>query len=334
MNNLQNKFNKFPNEFVNMLIFGQMNNPEHVLPVENKPNVFFTLLQMSRPINLLMIGYTFICFHFGLGSQLFSSFHFDTFFGHTLLLLTVLLTASAGNFINDYFDKKVDAVNKPNQISIDKKIKRRVVILAHVTTNFIALICAFTASKFLGSWMPIIITPLIIFLLTIYTPFLKKMYLIGNIAVSFCIALIPLWALWPEVIREGNWFVQSWTFVFTLFAFFISLTREIVKDIEDVEGDAVGNYQTVAVKSGIGVAKLLSLFSLLTTLIIASVAWLLYLNDVEHWVKQTYVALVLIPLVIAVLVLLLSKTKKWYSISSMTLKIVMLLGITFSLFLL
>ncbi len=334
MNNLQNKFNKFPNEFVNMLIFGQMNNPEHVLPVENKPNVFFTLLQMSRPINLLMIGYTFICFHFGLGSQLFSSFHFDTFFGHTLLLLTVLLTASAGNFINDYFDKKVDAVNKPNQISIDKKIKRRVVILAHVTTNFIALICAFTASKLLGSWMPIIITPLIIFLLTIYTPFLKKMYLIGNIAVSFCIALIPLWALWPEVIREGNWFVQSWTFVFTLFAFFISLTREIVKDIEDVDGDTVGNYQTVAVKSGIGVAKLLSLFSLLTTLIIASVAWLLYLNDVEHWVKQTYVALVLIPLVIAVLVLLLSKTKKWYSISSMTLKIVMLLGITFSLFLL
>lgn len=334
MNILNNKCDKFPNESVNMLIFEQMNAPETSLPSENKPNVFFTLFQMSRPINLLLIGYTFVCFHFGLGSQLHSTFHFDSFIGHIFLLLTILLTASAGNFINDYFDKKVDAVNKPNQISIDKKIKRRVVILAHIITNSIALICAFIASKLLQSWMPILITPFIIFLLAVYTPYLKKMYLVGNITVSFCIAIIPIWALWPEVIREGNWLVQSWTLVFTLFAFFISLTREIVKDIEDVEGDTVGNYQTVAVKSGLGVAKLLSLFSLLTTLIIASVAWLLYLNDVEHWVKQTYVALVLIPLVIAFLVLLLSKTKKWYSISSMTLKIVMFLGITFSLFLL
>jgi 4-hydroxybenzoate polyprenyltransferase len=316
-----------------MLIFEQMNAPDTSLPAENKPNVFFTLFQMSRPINLLLIGYTFICFHFGLGSRLHSTFQFDSFLGHGFLLLTILLTASAGNFINDYFDKKVDAVNKPNQISIDKKIKRRVVILAHVLTNLVALICAFAASKILHSWMPIVITPLIIFLLTIYTPYLKKMYLVGNIAVSFCIAIIPLWALWPEVIREANWLVQSWTFVFILFAFFISLTREIIKDIEDVEGDTVGNYQTVAVKSGIGVAKLLSLFSLLTTLFIAGVAWLLYLSSAQSWVKQIYVALIFIPLSAALIVLLFSRTKRGYSISSAALKIAMLFGITFSLFL-
>jgi 4-hydroxybenzoate polyprenyltransferase len=139
--------------------------------------------------------------------------------------------------------------------------------------------------------------------------------------------------LWPEVIREANWFVQSWTFVFILFAFFISLTREIIKDIEDVEGDTVGNYQTVAVKSGIGVAKLLSLFSLLTTLFIAGVAWLLYLSSAQSWVKQIYMALVFIPLSAALIVLLFSRTKRGYSISSTALKIAMLFGITFSLFL-
>ncbi|MFM7722359.1 MAG: UbiA family prenyltransferase, partial [Bacteroidota bacterium] len=133
-----------------------MNTQETSHPAENKPNVFFTLFQMSRPINLLLIGYTFVCFHFGLGSRLHSTFQFDSFLGHGFLLLTILLTASAGNFINDYFDKKVDAVNKPNQISIDKKIKRRVVILAHVLTNLVALICAFAASKILHSWMPIV----------------------------------------------------------------------------------------------------------------------------------------------------------------------------------
>jgi 4-hydroxybenzoate polyprenyltransferase len=300
---------------------------------KNKSSVLYTLFLMSRPINLLLIIYAFFCFRIGLGSKLQSEFNFMAQLGHYSLLLTILLTASAGNFINDYFDKKVDAINKPNLNTIDKNIKRRVVILAHITTNLFALLCAWGASYLLSSWMPLVITPLIIFILTIYTPFLKKRYVLGNIAVSLCIAIIPIWALWPEVIRISNSYVQSWVFVFMLFAFFISMTRELVKDIEDVDGDREGMYNTVAVKSGITVAKAMGLFTLFTTLLIAVFAWFLYLNEFQMWIKQTYLLIVLFPIAVSFFLLLLVKHKKGYSYASLALKITMFLGITFSLFL-
>lgn len=300
---------------------------------EQRPNALLSLLKMSRPLNLLLIVFTFLCFRFGFGSRLEFTFTFATFFGHVFLLLTILLTASAGNFINDYFDKKVDAINKPNLNSVDKGIKRRVVILAHILTNLVGLLCALAASVLLNSWMPIVITLVIIFVLTIYTPFLKKMYLTGNVAVATCIAILPIWALWPEVIRIDNWYVQSWTLVYVLFAFCISLTREIIKDIEDVEGDKLGNYQTIAVKSGVKVAKLLGLFSMAMTLFTAVFSWVIFMTNEQSSTQLLYLTLVVFPLLVSFLFLVFAKTKKGFTNASMALKIAMFLGIAFSLFL-
>ncbi|MFA9221751.1 MAG: UbiA family prenyltransferase, partial [Sediminibacterium sp.] len=184
------------------------------------------------------------------------------------MILTIVLITAGGNFINDYFDVRVDRINKPDAVYVETKVKRRVVILAHIVATTLGVLISFFVGKSMHSYLPFIAAIGISIALGLYTPFFKKRVLSGNLLVSLCIGVIPIWSVWPQL---SNLHIAFWTAVFAGFAFTLNFSREIVKDIEDAEGDAAENYKTLPVVMGTQTARIYALLFLFAALIIGGV---------------------------------------------------------------
>ncbi|MDP5075502.1 MAG: UbiA family prenyltransferase, partial [Flavobacteriales bacterium] len=186
---------------------------------------------MSRPNNLLMIVFAMFAFRFGFAHTIAPE-DFTQWMQFLGMMITIVLLTAGGNFINDYFDVRVDRINKPNAVYVETQVKRRVVILAHIVTTTLGILISFFVGKSMHSYLPFVVVIVVSIALGLYTPFFKKRVLSGNLLVSLCIGMIPLWSVWPHL---SNLHIGFWTLIFSVFAFSVNFSREIVKDIEDVD---------------------------------------------------------------------------------------------------
>ena len=160
------------------------------------------------------------------------------------LIISTLLIASGGYIINDYYDIKIDYVNKPDRVVIGKHIKRRQVLIIHSVFNFSGILLgAFV------SWWVMGINIIAAFMLWLYSNILKRLPLWGNLTVSF---LTGLSVLVVFIFYRKN---LDLILMYSIFAFFISLIREIVKDIEDIEGDEKFGCNTLPIAIGVPSTK-------------------------------------------------------------------------------
>ena len=182
-----------------------------------------------------------------------------------LLCLASLLIAAAGYVINDYFDLNIDQVNKPEKLVVDTVIKRRWAILWHWLLSFCGIIISFYISWKLNNWIIGLANSGCVFLLMLYSSTFKKKLLIGNFIISILTAwvlLVLFLAEWnlnnrmdgPVQVAMGRLF--KLTVVYSGFAFIVSLVREVIKDIEDMEGDARYGCHTMPIVWGVNVAKM------------------------------------------------------------------------------
>lgn len=183
------------------------------------------------------------------------------------ILVAVMLTA-AGNIINDYFDQKVDRINKPGKVIIGKLVKRRVAIILHQSLNIGAvLISVYLCMKY-AYWWPMVIPVVIATLLWWYSPYLKKKVWIGNAAIACCTAAVPYWAgifelhelrkSYLDMLVNGEAFftlLNILIYALALFAFLLTLIREAQKDMEDIPGDREGGYHTMPIKWGVAATR-------------------------------------------------------------------------------
>ncbi len=147
--------------------------------------------------------------------------------------------ASAGGMvINDYFDYDIDSVNKPFRPIPRGHITRRGALSFSVVLFGSALFCAL----FTNVWC-IVVGILAVILMVLYSWKLKRRLFIGNVAVAFLSALALLYG----GIATGSVELVS---ILALIAFFASVSREMAKDIEDIEGDRLGGSRTVPVIMG------------------------------------------------------------------------------------
>jgi 4-hydroxybenzoate polyprenyltransferase len=186
-----------------------------------------------------------------------------------LLSLATVMIAAAGYIINDYFDVNIDRINKPLQIIIGKTIKRREAMLAHITISGFAIVMAVFVSFKLGLWQYSLIYVACAFGLWFYSTEFKKQFLTGNIVVAFFVALVPfiaglfelhLTAEKYHVLRlppfEVNFkFIFDFIVGFSTLGFLINLIREIIKDIEDMDGDKTFGCQTLPITLGLETSK-------------------------------------------------------------------------------
>jgi 4-hydroxybenzoate polyprenyltransferase len=200
---------------------------------------FRGLFRISRPINLLMVGFAQLMAAYFLvetsnqGLPVFQDYNL-----YLLVFSTIIITA-AGYMINDYYDVKIDYVNRPHEVIVGKGIKRRMIIMLHSIFNFAGIGIGYFVAPRIG-----LINFIAAFLLWIYSNQLKRKPFIGNLTVAFLTGL--------SIYLVGFYYQKSELLVLTyaIFAFFLNLIREIIKDIEDRPGDRRHGCRTLPIVIG------------------------------------------------------------------------------------
>lgn len=210
-------------------------------------SVLRSFLLLTRFWNLLIIGVAQYC----TAVFLFSP---DTVFDTRLFLLTVstVLIAAGGYVINDYYDVKIDLINKPERVVVGKSITRRYALLIHTLLSLTGV-----GIGFLLSWKIGLVNAGCAFLLWLYSNALKRLSFIGN----FTVALLTGLSIFIVNVLYPPWSVL--TCIYALFAFFITLVREIIKDLEDLKGDDTFGCRTLPIVYGIRKTKMVNYFLLI-----------------------------------------------------------------------
>jgi len=229
-----------------------------------------------------------------------------------LLVLSSLLIAAAGYIINDYYDVKIDLINKPNRVIVGRILKRRVAMVAHTILNFTGI-----AIGFLLSWQIGVINFVTAVVLWLYSNQLKRIALLGNITVSLLTAL-SIYVI--NVLYQSD---NVLVILYALFAFMFTLVREIIKDMEDVKGDTTFGCKTLPVVYGLRNTKILVyVISLLCVGLLITISYFFISLEMTLLSVGLFV-----PLLILFFLLYKADTTKQFNIISNYCKVVMLLGI-------
>lgn len=245
-----------------------------------------------------------------------------------LLVLSTVLIAAAGYMINDYFDWQIDTINKPQRVVIGKILPRRTIILWHVGLNATALLLAYWALSPTYS-SRLLLWPIgSVLLLWFYSTTFKRKLIIGNVVVALMTALTVAlpglvefnnqWILFPGALKF-HWVA------YVLFAFLVTVIREIVKDIEDIKGDSSQACQTMPLVWGINKARYV-VDGLWILLVFGLIAMLWFTPMQETKALIGYV-LLLLPIPFLIVYMHKAKTSNEFKLVSRAIKGYTLLGI-------
>ncbi|MCW5520480.1 geranylgeranylglycerol-phosphate geranylgeranyltransferase [Aureitalea sp. L0-47] len=213
-------------------------------------------LYIIRPVNLLLLGVVQILIKF----VLFDAFKVEAVMNNTqfgLLVLATLAIAAGGNVINDIYDQEIDRINKPDKRIVGTKISEKTAYTFFILLNVIGVLCGFILANQLGK--PGLAATFIVIsaLLYIYSSQLKAMLLVGNLLISvlvaFSLLVVLIFDFYPMAsngLSEEQRLVSKIVFDYALFAFIVNIIREIVKDLEDINGDKNGGINTLAIVLG------------------------------------------------------------------------------------
>lgn len=309
---------------------------------------FFRLIRWQ---NLLFILLTQALFYFAIFHTLVDSNAHSFYFSgerlhlFVLLMLASVLIAAAGYIINDYFDLKIDVINKPERVVVDKILKRRWAILWHLLFSLAGMALSFYISIRTGKYIIGVGNTVCVMLLWVYSTTFKRRVLWGNLMIAALTAWVILviyfysgakllhiegWknANYPFDIRKLFFF----TLLYSSFAFILTLIREVIKDMEDLPGDAQNNCNTMPIAWGMQAARVF--VAVWMMVLIATVAAAIFYAIQSAWyVVAGYVlAVVFIPLLQLYRKLRKAETSTDYHRMSSMVKWIMLGGIISMLF--
>ncbi|MHA6280981.1 geranylgeranylglycerol-phosphate geranylgeranyltransferase [Salinimicrobium sp. CAU 1759] len=289
-------------------------------------------LRLIRFPNLLMIIFTQVLVKY----FLFEPFGIDTVLddlSFSLLVLSMICLAAAGNIINDLHDTAADRINKPQKLLIGTKISEKAAWNWFMVLNIIGVGIGFYLSNLVGkpSFVALFIIPSAF--LYFYATQIKGTILVGNLVVSIMVAMIivmvGIFDLVPAITPE-NLTTQKVIFSilidYAIFAFLVNFLREIVKDQEDITGDYNAGYQTLPVL--LGRSRTNYVIFALALLPLMSVLYYLYTYLYESRAAMLYVLLLVIgPLLYFQVKITVAENKKDFHHLSLVLKLILAAGI-------
>lgn len=232
-------------------------------------NAYFKLIRLP---NVFMVGLTMVLMRYFIVAPMLAVYNMElklAFPAFLSYVLATMLVAAAGYAINDYYDRNLDMVNrKPEDVIAGEKIPVKHVLGLYRILNIVALLLAAYASYKTGILMLVACYPVMIGLLYFYTTTYKRQLLLGTVIVSLATALVPV-AVYlyemPPVMGHYKYYIISgpinlgviggWISGFAVFAFLSGLAREIIKDMEDFEGDRFAGRNTIPIVWGMKTAK-------------------------------------------------------------------------------
>ncbi len=296
-------------------------------------SAFFRLVRWP---NLVFIVLTQALFYFCVYIPLFST---GNILKLTYFIAASVLIAAAGYIINDYFDLNIDQINKPGKNVFVKTIHRRWAIILHLVLSFAGIVFTVLAAGF-SKWYLIVANLFCIALLWLYSTSLKRSLLVGNVVTSLLTAWTVLIIFFgftepADAIMTNNPTAVRFfriAFMYAGFAFILSLVREAVKDMEDLEGDARYGCKTLPIVAGTRTTKMYALVWMVV--LIASLLILqLYILLFGWWYALVYLFLmVLLPLIYTAGKILRSGNTEQFAYISQLTKWIMFTGILSMIF--
>ncbi len=207
-----------------------------------------------------------------------------------LLIGGTVLIAAAGYVINDIYDLKADIINRPDTVLLVQRIKIKTALVIYITFNVLAFYFGI-----LISWKFLLMFLAVSFLLFLYAARIKRTPLLGNILVALILAFVLI-IVW--IFEQGNY--PELILLYASFAFLTGIIRELLKDLEDMEGDKKAGYMTFPLKYGVQKSKNLVQNLTIIQIISLIVFAILVYGFTAYWALMAYFfVLVLIPLSLA-----------------------------------
>ena len=229
-----------------------------------------------------------------------------------LIVLSTICVIASGYIINNFYDSDTDRINKPVKSKIDAIVDQKTKLRIYFFLNFLGVIIALFVS-----WRAALFFAVYIFGIWFYSHKLKKYPLAGLLSVA-TLEILPFFAVF---VYYKNF--SEIIFTHAAYLFFILLIRQLIKDLERIQGDFIQNYQTITVKYGEYFTKLLISFLVLLTL--NPIYFLLKYPEIGGMRFYFYGSVLL--LILFVIALWFSKTKKRYTYLHLVLKFLILAGV-------
>lgn len=288
--------------------------------------VFVSILQLIRWPNLIFVVLAQVLFY-GCVLPVTSGPEQDL----SGVLFAWLVAASicipaAGYIINDLYDVEIDRVNKPHRVFIGDRVSKPLAWGMYGFLNVAGLVFSLIVSAKLQNWWIAGLNTVAIGLLWMYSFRLKKKLLSGN----FVVSALTAWSILIIPVAAGlTEFLLFHGLLYSSFAFILSLVREVVKDLEDMPGDATAGCETLPLLFGTRMAKLFAVVWLIVLVLLV----LLVQIQIAWWPVIFYAAAtVQLPLMYCMNKLTRAQTPQQYHRLSSLLKWVMLMGILSMLF--
>lgn len=305
----------------------------------NYPLAFIRMLRLP---NLLIVFLTqYLPYWYALRPALLHAGGIPVLSERTFYLIAVatVLTTLAGYILNDYYDRNIDAMNKPHRAVWGRLLSPAFALVLYALVVGAAHWLAFLIDRELkprDHW-PMWVFPGISFLLFLYAWVFKCTAVLGNFLVSVLCALVPVVMLLPE--QRTIWltsFVQpdmvhqavALVWLYALFAFLSNILREQIKDLEDFQGDAACGCNTLVVLKGPRFAKKpAGMSGLLLSIFIGILLIFWQQTGAPRWQVGAGAALLFMPALVATFILYRAKEKRDFSRASILVKVVMFAGI-------
>ena len=263
-----------------------------------------------------------------------------------LLVISLLFIVAGGYVINDYFDVEIDKINKPDKLIVSRVFSENVTKFFYITLTFLGLLSGLLSSiMILNSkfYLLFAILFLLVCMLYSYSAYYKKKLIVGNLIVSVSVAFAVFLPWLFEILYLSNntlilyavgdtlMLTLPYVLIYTIFAFFMTMMREIIKDAEDFKGDLVTHCRTIPIV--LGIKKMNIILGIIVFLLWAVI---LYYQMVLYY-QHSYFALsimfiIWISLPISIIKLFNRKVDIDYHNYSVFLKIIMLLGVLSMIF--
>jgi 4-hydroxybenzoate polyprenyltransferase len=303
---------------------------------------FFKLIRIQ---NLIIIALTMFLLRWFVVIPLLGNLYFESqlsSFNFILLVLATTSIAAAGYIINDYFDRKTDLINRPGRVILGRILKLRTGMVWHFILSGLGIALGVLLSHNLGNIRLSILFVGMSGLLWFYSTTYKRQVLLGNLIVAFMVAAVPLILLFyelPLINEKYRFFIKiiptniglmiAWIIGYALFAFLLTFVREIIKDLEDFEGDAAFGRNTIPITWGPLTARRIIFVVLIIILFFLGIALLKF-----RWSIPTLgygLILIFIPLIFTGVLVYFSDNKIKYHRASQVLKLIMIAGLLFNI---
>ena len=289
-------------------------------------------LKLIRYQNLLMLAFMQLVFRYLFLAQSYVDLAL-TDINYILLVIATVCIAAGGYVINNIMDQDTDEIAKPQNRVVGVSISETLAYNWYIGLTIVGVGIGFYLSNVIYKPTFASMFILVATLLYMYATSFKQIPVLGNVVValmlSTSIIIIGLFDILPAIDVDNRFRMKEAFDIlihYAIFAFIINLIREIVKDMEDMDGDYQSGINSLPI--AIGVQKTKIIVGVLTVIAIAILAYYVNSNLFElDYVVYYAMILIVGPLIYFGVKLLNAATKKEYHHLSLVLKIILFFGI-------